>query len=322
VNPKANESFIRMFLGGVLPFGLVLLALLPFLLFHGRVPEPIATHWGISGRPNGSMPLFVLVIINLVLAGVPAVGMVRSVRRKPAYKGSLSPLMPILTFISTLAAWLSWSVMYTNLDVSDWTRARMAGGVLPGLLTGMAVPVLMACLAWRLAKLIELPDQPMPALPSAHIKPGDRAVWIGTARSLWGLPLLIGLMGFGIYKMTTQNYPGGLIALIVALVGLPFMSVRVLVDSRGVQLSFGPLGWPKKVIPLGKIRQARGIDVMPMAYGGYGYRGSMKLRGRVAIVLRGGEGLELGLEGNKRLIITVDGAEEGAGLINDLIARS
>jgi hypothetical protein len=267
------------------------------------------------------MPLFVLVIIDLVFVSVPAVGMVRSARRKPAYKGSLSHLMPILAFVCTLATWLSWSVMYANLDVPDWTRSEM-GGVWHGVLTCFAAPILMATLAWQLAKRIELPDQPMPILPSANIKPGDRAVWIGTARSLWGLPLFIGCMGFGIFTLTNQRYPVGLISLIVAMVGLPFMSIRVLADSRGVQLAFGPMGWPKKFIPLAKIRQAREIDVIPMAYGGWGYRGFMRLRGRVAIVLRGGEGLELGLEGNRRLIITVDRAEEGAGLINDLIARS
>jgi hypothetical protein len=59
-----------------------------------------------------------------------------------------------------------------------------------------------------------------------------------------------------------------------------------------------------------------------MEHGGWGYRGSLKLFGRAAVVLRGGEGLQLDLADDKVLTITVDNAEEGAGLLNDLVASS
>jgi hypothetical protein len=43
---------------------------------------------------------------------------------------------------------------------------------------------------------------------------------------------------------------------------------------------------------------------------------------RAAIVLRAGQGIRLELDGDRTLVITVDDAELGAGVINDLIAAN
>ena len=320
--PSANEMLIRRILGAVLPSAFIILAMLPFFLFRERLPDPIAVHWGIEGRPNGSMPLFLIFIINLVFVGIPSVVMFFSSRRNPAYKGAMSRVMSVMAFICTLTAGISWSIVYNNLDIPVWTGAAMKGGPLGGLIIQLVTSCLMAGLAFWLGRLIELPEQPVLSLPSASLKPGDRAVWIGTARSLWSLPILILCLMLGIFQLITIPVPFGLIPILIGIVCIPFMSIRVLANNSGVHLSFGPMSWPRKLIPLKNIRQARAVDIIPMQHGGWGYRGSMKFRGRVSIVLRGGEGLELGLVDNKKLFITVDGAQEGAGLINDLIARA
>lgn len=321
MNSSAIETLIRRVLGIVLPSVFILLTILPFFLFRARLPDPVAIHWGIDGRPNGSMQVFFMFILTLVFVGIPAVVMFFASRRKPAYRGTMSHVMSAMAFMCTLAVHTSCSIVYNNLDASDWTRAVIEGGLLTQIIILLGVLVLMTGLAFWLGRLIEVPDKPVSALPSANLKPDDRAVWIGTTRSMWALPTLVGCIVLGIFMLIYQGTPIGLLPIIVAIVCIPFLSIRVLANNSGVHLSFGPISWPKRYVPLKDILQARAIDVIPMQHGGWGYRPSIKHRGNLSIVLRGGEGLELVLEGNKKLVITVDGAAEGAGLINDLVAR-
>jgi hypothetical protein len=71
-------------------------------------------------------------------------------------------------------------------------------------------------------------------------------------------------------------------------------------------------------IALRQIREAHAIKLTPWSWG---YRGSLRLVGRAAIIVRGGDALDLQLVGGKRLSITVDDATIAAGLVNDLVAR-
>ena len=55
-----------------------------------------------------------------------------------------------------------------------------------------------------------------------------------------------------------------------------------------------------------------------MSYGGWGYRVRPGVR---AIVIRGGEGLRIGRTNKADLVVTVDDAATGAGLVNALLQR-
>ena len=59
----------------------------------------------------------------------------------------------------------------------------------------------------------------------------------------------------------------------------------------------------------------------PMEHGGWGYRGSLRLTQRAAVVVRSGLALRLELQGGKRLSITVDDAGTAARLINGFVNR-
>lgn len=116
------------------------------------------------------------------------------------------------------------------------------------------------------------------------------------------------------------------ISLILATVSLIFVgiamtSIRVSADQRGLIVRWGPLGWPTTNVPLADILRVEAIDVRPLESGGWGYRGSLRLLGRAAIVLRAGPGLRLDLRSGRKLTVTVDDPQTAAGLLNDLIAR-
>jgi hypothetical protein len=81
------------------------------------------------------------------------------------------------------------------------------------------------------------------------------------------------------------------------------------------------LGLWRTGVALRDVVQAEAIDIRPLEWGGWGYRGSLRLMGRAAVVLRAGPGVRLELRGGRVLAVTVDDAETAAGLLNDLVAR-
>src|SRR5205814_476533 len=111
------------------------------------------------------------------------------------------------------------------------------------------------------------------------------------------------------------------VVLVLAGVGLmEFCSVQVTAGAGGVRVR-GPLGWPRVVIPLARVESAERITVQPMQWGGWGYRGSLRLFRRAAWVVRRGDGLKLNLRDGKVFVVTVDGASEAAAVVNGLARK-
>ncbi|MGO9672471.1 MAG: hypothetical protein ACLPS1_28540, partial [Streptosporangiaceae bacterium] len=72
--------------------------------------------------------------------------------------------------------------------------------------------------------------------------------------------------------------------------------------------------------PLPRITAAERIDLKPMQWGGWGYRGSRTAFGRAAVVLRGGDAIRLRLTDGSEFAVTVDDAATGAALLTDLLS--
>jgi hypothetical protein len=81
------------------------------------------------------------------------------------------------------------------------------------------------------------------------------------------------------------------------------------------------LGRPRIVVPLDEVVRAEVVEVSPVAeFGGWGYR--VGRAGRVGIVLRSGQALQVERTGGRSLVVTVDDADTAAALLNTLAARS
>jgi hypothetical protein len=91
--------------------------------------------------------------------------------------------------------------------------------------------------------------------------------------------------------------------------------IRVTVDASGLSIAYGPWGWPRQHIARPTIISARVDNIRPLRWGGWGYRGSLILFRRAAVVLRAGPGLVLELQGGRRLAITVDDPEGALRLL-------
>ena len=306
----------RIWLGVVVPVAWVAAAVGAFAATWTRLPDPLATHWGLSGTPNGSMPklaAFVLFAGATVLAAIAArVAMHR--------ERGIAQLAGAAAFAGVLFAALGVVTVVANLDAPRWQDARAVG-----------IPLALACcaLAWgaaalvsRAARTLERMPAATSALPSIGLGPTERAVWSAGAknRALFVVALFVAVGGVTAWASGGSWIEVSTCAACAVLVtGITEIHVRV--DERALRIAFGPLRFPRMSIAVDRIEHAEKMTVAPMANGGWGYRGSLTAFGRAAVVVRGGEGLRLALRDHKTMIVTVDDAETGAGLINDLVSR-
>lgn len=137
---------------------------------------------------------------------------------------------------------------------------------------------------------------------------GD-VLWAGTCRSRFAIPTAVAVVGAGALAAIANPVVGGFVAA-AGLAVLPLVSVTVEVTPEVLRCRFaGPGGWPTVSIPVAEIEGAEVIDVRPLRYGGWGYRGSLRLFRRAAVTLRSGPGLRLALTGGRVFVVTVDGPQ-------------
>jgi hypothetical protein len=102
---------------------------------------------------------------------------------------------------------------------------------------------------------------------------------------------------------------------------LPFARIEASVNAEGLKVFYGVFGWPRQRLALERMVRAESIELMPLSHGGWGYRGSLTLFGRAALVVRAGPALSLELTAGKRFVVTVDDAETASKLLNGLLER-
>jgi hypothetical protein len=309
-NTRSNAA-LRTWLGIVAPLTWLAIAVLPFVLAWSRLPEPMACHFDLRGAPNGALPR----ITNLALDGgaalLAAIGVFVATRHT-VNRASVG----FAAFIGCMFAGIAVVEVAVNLDAATWRHAHSAP--LPITIGLVAAAGLATRFASRAARALE-PARTATSGPLATVGlgPSERAMWTGSAHNRW----LVGVAFASIVVGVLLPAIGLGVCVLVAVLCLTFASVQARVDERGVRVALGPLAFPRVRFPLATIREARAVDIAPAQNGGWGYRGSVAMLGKAAIVIRGGEGLELQLDGGQ-VRITIDDAATAAGLVNDLIRRA
>jgi lysylphosphatidylglycerol synthetase-like protein (DUF2156 family) len=150
-------------------------------------------------------------------------------------------------------------------------------------------------------------------------RPGERGAWTGRARLAWWLPLVLVAAG-AVLVVAARSAVGAIPAALLLLVYLALGWIRVSVDAQGLRIRYGVAPWPVTSVPLDDIRRAERIDLRPLEWGGWGYRGSRRAFRRAAVVLRGGDAIKLQLTDGSEFAVTVNDAAAGAALLTDLLA--
>jgi hypothetical protein len=215
--------------------------------------------------------------------------------------------------------------LWVQRGLSDAHRASDIGAPL-----GIALAVAVVC---ALAGGLLMPGQvpgaaqakaPVPAsAPRLPLGSGERAMWLGWAHSPTMLYLALGsvllpLAVLAVLGISTLPILG--VFAVTAVLITCTSTFRVTVGGDGLRVR-SIAGWPRFHVPLDQVAEAEAIEVSPFReFGGWGLRGDLK--GRFGVILRTGAAIEVRRGDGSRFIVTVDGADQAAALMNSLVDRA
>ena len=316
----------RLIVGVVAPLATLALVIGPVLVAMGSLPDPIAIGWGGDGTARTSSSPGGFLLIQAIGGGVCAALFVGSGLKRwamPAWNGMLAVLAAA---VAPVLAVVSLNVVLANRGQTDWQAVPEPG--LAWLAAAMVLPfVAVAGVGWLMRDtfLTSSPTSGAEATAGLTLGEAESAAWHSTASARWprtaaGLMFVVAVLFLvaGVFALGGLGIVLSLSLLAIALLMMALSSVAVSIDRRGLSVRYGPFPWPVSKIPLTAIEVADALDVRPMAHGGWGYRGSRKFFGKAAVVIRGGEGIRLRLRDGTEFVVTVDDADRGAGVLNDL----
>jgi uncharacterized membrane protein len=289
--------------------------------WRSQLPDPVASHWGLGGEPNGFSSLGSTLALLLGLGGALvlvfgattwALGQTAVIRRIGAAATTWLTLFLSTVVVGTLAI---------QRGLSDARDAGSADGVLLAAILGPIVPTIIA--AALVPGDLRQPTTATVAAdaPRVRLTEGERAVWIGRSAShvafLIAVPVALLALALAVL---TQLWATLIINAVVILALVTLTAFVVRVDRNGLTVR-SAIGWPRYRIPLDEIVRADVTQVSPMRdFGGWGWR--VGRGGRVGVVLRKGEALQVERTGDRSIAVTVDDAATAAGLLNALADRA
>lgn len=292
-----------------------------------RLPDPVATHWGAGGHPDGFSAVHSVLTTNLVLClAIPLPLLLLGVVMRQA-----RAFAPVVAGTSVLLGIELWGSVWAQRDHAQATTGDVVWPLPVGLLAG----ALVAALVWL---LVRQPDVPAPVsaigldadAPVLDLPGQGRLAWTGHTRTgrgaYWmlglgvGVPVLLGLVLVLASREWTTAWSMALTAGIV-LVALSCLRCRVSVDARGVRaVGAGVIPWVR--IPLDSVLEASVEEVSPMAqFGGWGLRARLGRRGSWGLITSAGPALRVRREGKGDMYLTIDDAERAAAVLNTLVVR-
>lgn len=294
------------------------LALLSYVLLGApcaRLPDPIAIQWGLNGRPTNAIPLVAFRVLALGLVGLYSGWQLRNFM-KQALAADEDQTPGKLKLPATCIALCSFFfvIIWSNIDAPRW---ESAGLWWPGLIGALT-------LALGLAKFAGRYQSPDPATPkvSLGLAPGEKVAWIQQVYAPKLLWLSVPLIALSLLGPSSPGPAKYMVAVLIGIVLISLAWVRVQVSNSGLRVYYGFWPMPFTQLSLNEISSAsvENLD-QPMRFGGWGYRGSLRLFKEATIFLRSGPALCVKLTRGRVLRITVDDPETAAGLLNDLCAQ-
>ncbi|MDV7242751.1 MULTISPECIES: hypothetical protein [Rhodococcus] len=225
---------------------------------------------------------------------------------------------------SDAALWLPITALTTWTVSSAWilgVALTVRAGSPAAATMGAWIVIPLLGLAWGAAVFAIAPKAtrarlsgPTPTL-SPPLAPSERASWTAYARGPWAAALTLVMTATAIGSLLMGVWWLAPLFLILAVASGVFASVGVHVDRAGLTLSSWNVRWRR--IPLDSIESAQVATIRPAEWGGWGYRFSPR---GTAVVVRGGEGILLTCRDGRQFAVTVPAAEQGAALLNSLLA--
>lgn len=316
-----NETTARVGLGLVIPLATVATILGPYLALRSELPDRVATHFDGSGTPDGSMTPGMLILTTMIMAGVGLVGCIGLALARRPLPAAIAPTVGFLGgFFAGMGAGIAVVTVLGQRNIDDWTEASGLGWLI-------AVPILLGVAAgavggWLSSRLPTGQGTHVATeQPTMELADGQHAVWTETMESTWLLRFGLIAMVVGVVVAVGTFWWLAIPAVIVGVAMTSLATFRVRVDRTGMHIRFGYLPGIGVHLPTSEIERASVLDVRAMEWGGWGYRGSLKLMNKAALVHRAGPGIRLDLDGGRVFVVTVDRPDEAVALLNAEIRR-
>lgn len=292
-----------------------------FVAWRGRLPDPIATHMGSGGDPDGYTSRDAFLPITAALQLGTGALLAATVWWTRGTSGGQRATTATATGLAGFLTYLDVMLLAANRGVDDAHDVRFALGHL-GAAAGCAA--VTAVLGWFAAGASPADDATAHTAPPpdagyvADADSSERLVWTRRVASPTLVRLSILLTAAGLALGIVSGWPAGLLLGASGLLTGAFTAVRVTVDASGLTVGYGRIARTR--VPLDRIAEAGTRNVRALGdFGGWGYRVRPNTRG---VILRSGEALELRLAGGDTFVVTTPDARTAADVVNTLAART
>lgn len=317
---------IALILGVGVPLVLSGVVLGLVLSWLPELPSQAATHWGPSGVDGFGPPsLFVwmAVMLGFVLPAVLTITTIIGVRDH--WGGGARLIVGMALGISGLSAIINLGAVGAQRGITDAKQAGELGGL---MLLGFGAFVALIGIGWLLQPHIRpAPAAPLQPAHVAAITNGERVVWLATASLSRRATILIsslvvvvvGITAFMAIRFTDRMWVPVLTLVIIGGAFASSASFRVRVGPDGLSVR-SQIGFPRVHVPIDEVVSVRAVQCNPFGeFGGFGWR--LGLDGRTGIVLRRGPAIEVERRDRRPLVVTVDDAAVGAGVLQAYLDR-
>ena len=314
-------------IAGVFPVALAIAGVV-VLLSLDDLPALLAVHWDLAGSPDRFGSVAESVILIAVVSTVFAIiATLVTVSLKAGSGRSYVPKVLVATSV-----WLS-AFLVLGIGGTVWMQRGLVDAsqspspTLP-LFIAFVVALPLAAAAWIATPSPTTVPAPASDAPTLELGADERVLWVrnATPAATFVVVVVVGALAC-VAATFVGAFVGG--AVVIPIVIVPALIVvvaaatlfwRVRVDATGV-VTRSAFGLPRFVVPIAEIAEARAIELTPMReFGGWGIRVGTK--GRLGIVLRAGEALEVQRHDGRVFAVTVDDAATAAALVNGLVRRA
>jgi len=323
-----SSARMRMIVVGVVaPLLIGLVGVIAVLFALPTLPDPIAVHWNVAGQVDGFGSVWVMLALLVVVVGGYAAFAFALTRPSGGFTDNQRMILTLGPFLAVL---MTVTIAGSVLIQRGLEDAADAPSIAPIMIGGFAGALAAAVVAWW-----ALPESQRPApfdaseAPVLDLGASARAVWMQQLEPSRGLgAFVIGVLaltfvGGGITVWLAAPVGASIVfcvgAAVIGALAIGTMFWRVRVEESGFSV-ISVLGVPRFVIPLAEVQRAAPVEVHPARdFGGWGIRWGG--RGRLGVIVRGGEAIEVQRTNGTSLVVTVSDATRGAALLNGLVAR-
>jgi len=223
-------------------------------------------------------------------------------------------------FFAGLGAGIAFVTFLSQRGIDSWDEATAVWAL---ILLPLVLSIATGSLAANAAS--KIPASPTihhpGSQPTMELAAGQHAVWAETLHSALLFRLGAGAMIVGVVVAIGTFWWLLIPSLVTGVAALSLATLQVRADGKGLHVKYGLLPWPRTNVEVADMETVSVIDVRPMEWGGWGYRGSLKLMKQAAVVHRAGPGIRLDLNNGKVFVVTVNNPETPVALLNAEIAR-